>query len=422
MNFKQLTRLLVDQNSKFLQSNQPVVLGLSGGLDSTALFHVFCQFRKLKKFQNFVVLHVNYGLRGAESDGDFVFCRQLAADHQVEFHVLDCQTQEGRTKRQRGESTQVWARRIRHEWFHEFSVRGYTIALAHHADDVAENVLFRLARGAMPENLAGMSRFDPPLWRPLISTTRSMLLEAMTDAGYEWREDSSNRSKIYTRNRIRHIVLQELEAIAPGAASRIAEFGKVLATPVNVGRSTAEMTETDMSVVLAEHERSRQKVQNIRVFLDTATSGQSLDLGEGFTLLRRDVASQDSKTLDLAHQAGARALQHAHGIDIDRWAAVTSGESELFVPKPAIFSEFGTSGLMHIQIGGKNDQESAEIMVGPPTSDHKVTFAGLTSAFKFKALMQKWKVGVLDRLRFVIVKTTRSENVRLVKLFESGKT
>lgn len=416
MNFKQLTRLVVDQNIDILQENQVVALGLSGGLDSTALFHVFCQLRKLKKIQKFIVLHVNFGLRGEESAGDLAFCRRLAEEHQVAFHAFECR-EDSRVEKLRGESTQVWARRVRHEWFREFGEKGYRIALAHHANDVAENVLFRLARGAMPENLAGMSRLDGAIWRPFIGILRSQLLEAMRREGYEWREDSSNASRIYTRNRIRHGVLQELETVAPGAAGRIAAFGIELA---KASAATNAESADDLSLVLTRHERSRQKVQNTRAFLDTAVFGQSMDLGAGFVLSRHDHVK--GSTPDLARQAGARALQHAHGIDVGLWAAVVSSDSELFVPKPAIFSEKGTSGLMQMQIGGKNDQETAEIVVRPPKSEDKVTFAGLTSAFKFKALMQKWKIGVLDRLQFVMVKTTHSDNARLVKLFESGKT
>lgn len=418
MNFKQLTHLVIDQNSDFLQENQVVALGVSGGLDSTALFHVFCELRKLKKIQNFIVMHVNFGLRGEESDGDLMFCKRLADDYQVEFHALICHD-EPRAEKLRRESTQVWARRVRHEWFDDFRARGYRIALAHHTNDVAENVLFRLARGAMPENLAGMSRWDGLIWRPLIGVLRSQLLEVMTEQGYRWREDSSNRSQHYTRNRIRHVVLQELEAIAPGAAERIAAVGLELAT---ASTSPNAGHENELSLVLAGRERSRQKVASIRAFLDTAVSGQAIDLGDGFVLSRVPAPSKGAQTPDLARQAGARALQHAHGIDVGLWTAVATGDTELFVPKPAIFTENGMSGLMQLQIGGKNDRESAEILVEPPKSEDKVTFAERTSALKFKALMQKWKVGVLDRLQFVMVKTSRSRSARLVKLFESGKT
>lgn len=422
MNFRQLTRLVIDQNLDFLESNQVVVLGMSGGIDSTALFHVFCELRKLKKIKNFMVLHVNYGLRGSESEGDFVFCRDLAALHNVDFHCLNCLEQDPRFEKHRGESTQVWARRVRHAWFQEFNASGHVIALAHNANDVAENVLFRLARGAMPENLAGMSRLDGLLWRPLIAVLRVDIAEAMSSEGHAWREDSSNQSLTYVRNRIRHNVVIELESIAPGAARRIADFGAMLAEQ---HRLTDSHVRDELILALADKNLSRQKVHMVRDFLDTAKTGQSVDLGEGFALVRQYEQSEAPNlrpNSDLNQQSKARALQHAHGIDLDQVTAIMSGESSLFVAKPAIFAEIHRCDLMPIQIGGKKDQESAEIVVLPPKSDDRVTFAELTSPFKFKELMQKWKVGILDRLRFVVVKTTRTHEARLVKLFQSGKT
>lgn len=411
MNFKQLIHLVGTQNKDFLESNQLVALGMSGGVDSTALFHVFCELRKIKKIKNFIVLHVNFGLRGDESEGDLGFCQALAKKHNVEFHSRICAAEKKRTAKQRGESTQVWARRIRHEWFHEFHMRGFQIALAHNANDVAENVLFRMSRGSLPENLAGMSRSDGPIWRPFVSILRSDIEQAMVGAKLHWREDSSNSSTKYTRNRIRHDVLKTLEELAPGAAERIAELGMNLAL--------REVDRPHLGAILSSKNLSRQKVQIVGDFLKAAEEGQSIDLGDGFVLSKRALKpSEQDKPLDLALQTNARALQHAHGLDLDQVTAVVTGGSKLFVPKPAIFSEFGMRPLMQIQIDDKNTQESAEIMVRAPKSEDKVTFAGLRTPFKFKELMQKWKIGVLDRLRFVLMTTTRSKEAYLVKLFE----
>lgn len=411
MNFRELTRLVMDQNQRFLKSNQPVALGMSGGIDSIALFYVFCEFVKLKKISNFIILHVNYGLRGDESDGDFRFCQDLATQYEVPFFSLDAKPLE----RQVGESTQLWARRIRHEWFEKYHQKGYQIALAHNANDVAETVLFRMARGAQPENLAGMSRCDRHIWRPMISILRTDIVAAMTEANFQWREDSSNLSRKYARNRIRHNVLGELEQMYPGATQRIADLGQLLSTST----SDQIQSDTDLEVALASHNLSRNKVKDVQTFLSKAAPGQSLDLGSGFTLLRKEKKDRNRPD-SLALQGAARSMQHMYGIDGPCLGAVMSGNSQLFIAKPANFSSRAAATLIPIKNDSRKDLQSTEILLRTPKSDDKVTFAESTSSFKFKDLMQKWKITLSDRVGFVVISTKHTTNLKLVKLFQSG--
>ncbi len=420
MNFKQLTRLLIDQNEAFLKSNQQVALGMSGGVDSTALFHVFCEFVKLKKISNFIILHVNYRLRGKESEDDFLFCQELAGQYSVPFFSLDCQNLSKDLKKQESESIQVWARRVRHSWFKEYYDKGYSIALAHNANDVAETVLFRLARGSQPENLAGMSRQDLHIWRPLIAILRKDIVQAMTEAKYPWREDSSNLSRKYARNQIRHDVLGVLEEVSSGATQRIADIGHQLSRRCYNSHEKEQNSSVELDVALADHNLSRQKVEAVRSFLSAGVMGQSIDLGSGFILSRK---SNDNKKVshNLQSQSAARAVQHLHGIDGPRVSAVTSGECQLFVAKPAIFTSQSSRELMTIKIESKNDKQSNEVLVKVPGSDDKVSFAEQASSFKFKDLMQKWKIAVSDRMRFVVITTKHTKQGQLVKLFQSGK-
>ncbi len=105
--------------------------------------------------------------------------------------------------------------------FAKHAADGWTVALAHHQGDVAENVLLRLARGASPGHL-GMRGVDPPYWRPLLRQNKAELATFMTAHDFQHRHDASNDKLEYSRNVIRHKVLPELEALFPGAAARIA--------------------------------------------------------------------------------------------------------------------------------------------------------------------------------------------------------
>lgn len=219
MDFEGLALQQMHKEWPLCEPSRGVIVGCSGGLDSTALFHVFRTFSSLKKNFELALCHVNFGLRGDESDADEFFISELAAACGVPLFVKKVSEAE-RTAR-RGESLQEWARRYRFAEFARHAESGWTIALAHHQDDVAENVLLRLARGASPGHL-GMRGLDPPYWRPLLHQNKADILAYMTAHDFQHRHDASNDKLDYSRNVIRHKVLPELEAMFPGAAGRIA--------------------------------------------------------------------------------------------------------------------------------------------------------------------------------------------------------
>ena len=208
--------------SLILKENRGVKLALSGGLDSTALLGLFCDIRDSKKNFDLQAFHVNYGLRGAESDADERHISALCAVLVVplEVHRITAAQRESR----RGEGIQEWARRLRRAIAAKYAASGYIIALAHHRDDLTENALLRLARGVSPGYMGGLKIWDPPLWRPLLEVRKAELAAYLTQRGMTHREDASNATLEYDRNVIRHRIIPELEKLFPGAAERIASF------------------------------------------------------------------------------------------------------------------------------------------------------------------------------------------------------
>lgn len=210
-------------NSKiylFPQKYQGVVVACSGGPDSTALFELFWRFAKAQKNFSLALFHVNFGLRGKESEEDEAFLRSMAAERQISFKCLKLGPKERQARQ--GEGVQAWARRIRREAFATLGREGWIVATAHHRDDLAETALFRLARGTSPGGLQGLKTWDPPLWRPLLGERKIALLNYLEQNKIAYRTDSSNAELTYDRNIIRHQVLPELEKLHPGAAGRIA--------------------------------------------------------------------------------------------------------------------------------------------------------------------------------------------------------
>ena len=154
-----------------------------------------------------VVLHVDHGLRPDSAD-DARFVESLAASYGLPFHALRT-----RVQRRRGESLEMAARRVRLAFFASMTTTlGLdAIATGHHADDVAETFLLRLARGSGPDGLAGLkpvSHVDGVTFiRPLLNVRDSDLRHFLSERGIVWHEDSTNADTSIPRNNVRHVIL-----------------------------------------------------------------------------------------------------------------------------------------------------------------------------------------------------------------------
>lgn len=175
-----------------------LLLACSGGLDSTVLAHVLHA-----EGYDFAIAHMNFQLRGAASDGDAAFVEELARtlDAKCWLKALDVKGQA-----EPGESTQMTARRLRYDWFHELlREHNYACLLtAHHADDNLETVLINLLRGTGIHGIAGIQPKAGPVCRPFLTAGRHQLENYAIDRQLRWREDASNATDDYLRNRIRH--------------------------------------------------------------------------------------------------------------------------------------------------------------------------------------------------------------------------
>lgn len=213
-NFEGLWSIAEHKLNDFSLQNHRLAIGVSGGADSIGLFHVFSSFLKLNKISDLVVFHINFGLRGEESDRDEAFVRSICGAENTQLDVF-------RASLEKSAGIQEQARNFRKKIQDQYLSKKFTVVLAHNADDLAENVLMRLSRGASLENAAGMSYFDGEIFRPWLDVPRALIRDALRDRGFIWRDDSSNDTEIYARNKIRLSVLPVLESLFPGASKRI---------------------------------------------------------------------------------------------------------------------------------------------------------------------------------------------------------
>jgi tRNA(Ile)-lysidine synthase len=181
-------------------------VAISGGADSVCLLHVLLELAARWDLR-LTVLHLNHHLRGAESDADAAFVRDLAARLGLPAILRDADL-----AAVRGNLEQA-ARSARFAFFRETTAAGSAdrIALGHTASDQAETVLYRFLRGSGTAGLAGIRpATSAGIIRPLIAVHRAEVEQYLRDRGIAWREDSTNRSPQFARNRIRHQLLPQL--------------------------------------------------------------------------------------------------------------------------------------------------------------------------------------------------------------------
>lgn len=195
---------------KLCESNDPLLVAVSGGLDSVVLLDLLvkCRFEV-------GVAHCNFMLRGAESDDDENFVRNLAIKYSLPFYSIQFNTENYAEKR--GISIQMAARELRYEWFEQ--VRGEKkyrfIATGHNRNDQVETFFINLTRGTGIRGLSGIDPLKGNLIRPLLFATRNSIEEYALKCKLQHREDSSNKEVKYSRNQIRHLIVPELKKLNP---------------------------------------------------------------------------------------------------------------------------------------------------------------------------------------------------------------
>ncbi len=196
------------KDKQLVKNDEKVLLAVSGGVDSMVMADLF-----FKSEIQFGIAHCNFGLRGAESDGDEAFVRDWAEKRKIHFHSKRFDL----GKR----SIQVEARKVRYKWFYELVEKHayQKIATAHHRNDSLETFLINLSRGTGIRGLTGIQVAIGKIIRPLLFANRTDIEAYAKAVLLSWREDASNQKLDYDRNVIRHRIVPELAKINPSLLS-----------------------------------------------------------------------------------------------------------------------------------------------------------------------------------------------------------
>lgn len=227
----------VNSNLELLRSAK-IVLAISGGIDSVVLSHL-CKDLKL----NIALAHCNFNLRGIESDDDEDFVLQLAED--LDFKVFIQRFDTEVYAKENKLSIQMAARELRYNWFEELAeqLKFDYILTAHHADDNLETFLINFTRGTGLEGLTGIPEINGKFVRPLLPFSSKAIEAYAKENNITWRDDSSNKSVKYLRNKLRHQVIPILKEINP---SLLQSFQATL----NNLKDTSDIVEESTNAVL----------------------------------------------------------------------------------------------------------------------------------------------------------------------------
>lgn len=213
-------------------ATKPVIIGFSGGPDSVALLSVM----KRLGF-DCIAAHCNFHLRGEESDRDMEFAQNMANKLNVPFKLIHFDTKKYAAEKH--VSIEMAARELRYEWFSELKkeCNAQSVAVAHHSDDVVETFLINLMRSSGLHGLTGIKPKNGDVVRPLLVVSRNEILDYLNASHLDYVVDSTNNENDYLRNKIRNVVIPEMELASPTVKKSI------LRTIENLQRS--EMLQND---------------------------------------------------------------------------------------------------------------------------------------------------------------------------------
>ena len=238
---KNKVQQFISEKSLFIREEK-LILGISGGADSVCLMHVF-----LELGYSFELAHCNFNLRGEESDADEYFVKDLAKEHQLKVHIKQFDTLVYAAENKI--STQMAARDLRYAWFEKLRIKSSAkyLAIAHHANDDVETFFINLVRGSGLKGFLGIKEKNNAIVRPLLSVSRLEIEQYLKDRGLVFREDSSNASVKYLRNKIRHELIPLLAQMNPSIQQTVKDEMRILDGVAQIYASKVEEVRKDLT-------------------------------------------------------------------------------------------------------------------------------------------------------------------------------
>lgn len=335
---KMLEKKVWKQNK--IEKEDVVLAAVSGGADSVCLLFLLQELQKEKKFQ-LEVIHVEHGIRGEESRQDAEFVKKLCERLQIPMHfeAVDVPA----FAKQEGIGTEEAARRLRYDAFRKIARERKNktgcvkIALAHHADDNAETVLFQMIRGSGLEGLSGMKterELEKNIWliRPLLGISRKEIEAYLEEKGQTFCKDATNQDTKYSRNKLRWEVMPRLKELNSEAAAHInqsaglvgeaAEYLRQQAQKIFSGNCRMEEAGLQIKKELWKTEPVFLQKKALQMALAEATGSERDLTNQHIEALWELGEKQVGRHLDLPR--GIKAVRNYEGIFLNKAVAETT--------------------------------------------------------------------------------------------------
>lgn len=284
-----------------------MLVALSGGADSVALLAVLTRLG-----YECVAAHCNFHLRGAESMRDMNHARAIADRFGAKIHTRDFDVTKRR--QQTGESVEMACRELRYAWFDDLinHDRLQAVAVGHHREDNVETFFINLLRSTGLAGLTGMSYQRGNVVRPLLDCTRTDIESYLADLNVEFVTDSTNAANDFDRNRLRNVLLPQLEAAFPGA------MNAVLTTMSHLGDDSA-LVDYAVTAAMAKARRTDGRIDIAALTADAGASKARTLLfhalkAKGFNATQVD----DIVDATIAGRSGRRFESANHVAELDR--------------------------------------------------------------------------------------------------------
>lgn len=360
----------ININFPFLKDKK-LLIAISGGVDSVVLAHLFSELNF-----NISLAHCNFQLREKESNLDEEFVKLLSQKTSNQIFTIKFDTEKFASKNKF--STQIAARQLRYNWFQEI-VKKHSfdyVLTAHHADDNLETFLINLTRGSGLDGFTGIPKINGNIVRPLLAFSRKEILAYAKTNTIDWREDASNATTKYIRNKIRHKVLPVLKEINPNL---LETFAKTLENL----QESKQIIEDKIADISSEVINSKNDVLKINIEKIIQLSNPKAYL---YQLLKEYNFTEWNDVYNLlSAQSGKQIFSKTHRLIKDRAflllsKTVISNEKELF-----LIDESQSEIIHPIHL-------NFEVVQQKPTENKQTIYVD-KDLLKYPLIVRKWQNG-----------------------------